>query len=135
MTRPRGDDGSVSAFVLLLMPALLSVLGLVVDGSRALTARQRATNHAEQAARAGAAALTETDLRAGRLRPDPVAARRAALAYLRRIGDTGTVAVHGDTVTVTVRATSPTTLLRRVGFTSFPVVGAGTARPIRTDRR
>ena len=54
----RSDDGSLSAFVALVFLALLVLMGLVVDGGSAFTAHQAAVDEAEQAARAGAGALS-----------------------------------------------------------------------------
>ena len=126
------DAGSVTIVMLLLAVALFAVCGLVIDGGRAITARQRAANHAEQAARAGAAALSEQALRGGWLRPDPAAARAAALAFLRRTGEVGTVTVTGDRVTVQILTSIRTGLLGLIGKNRFDVVATGTARPVRS---
>src|SRR5581483_8008697 len=50
----RDDDGSVTAFVAVLLVALFALMGLVVDGGTAISAQQSAVDEAEQAARAGA---------------------------------------------------------------------------------
>src|SRR5665213_644135 len=68
------DDGAIAAFVVLVMVALLALLGLVVDGGTLLTARQAASAEAEQAARAGAGALSVDALRAGQIQIDGPAA-------------------------------------------------------------
>ena len=49
----RHDEGTVTAFVVILTTALLACAGLVLDGGLALTARVRAVNLAQEAARAG----------------------------------------------------------------------------------
>ena len=131
MSRRNRDAGSVTIVMLLLAVALFAVCGLVIDGGRAITARQRAANHAEQAARAGASALSEQALRGGRLRPDPGAARAAALAFLRHTGEAGIVTVTGDRVTVQVRTSIRTGLLGLIGKHHFDVVATATARPVR----
>ena len=80
---------------------------------------------------AGAAALSEHALRGGRLRPDPAAAKRAALAFLRRTGESATVTVTGDRVTVQVRTSIRTGLLGLIGKQRFAVAATATARPVR----
>src|SRR4029453_15052872 len=49
----RPDRGSTVIWLLLLTPTLFGFAGLVLDGGRVLTARQKAANIAEQAARVG----------------------------------------------------------------------------------
>ncbi len=59
MRRGRRDEGGqVTAFVTMFMVALVFVAGLVVDGGRLIAAKRRADNRAEQAARAGAQAVS-----------------------------------------------------------------------------
>jgi hypothetical protein len=55
--RLRGDAGSIAPAVPVFALVLLLLAGLVVDGSRQLSARARAVAYAEEAARAGAAAI------------------------------------------------------------------------------
>ena len=55
----------MTPFVMLLCVALLAVLALVVDGGRALSARETALGDAEQAARVGAAQLSVASMHAG----------------------------------------------------------------------
>lgn len=131
---PRGQDGQVTALVIILTTALLLLAGLVGDGARALADKLDAINTAQDAARAGAQALDLTALRTtGQITLDPTAATRAARAYLAttpaaaRI--TGTrVTVTGDRVTVTVRQSDHTILLGLAGLTTITVTGTGTAR-------
>ena len=71
------DRGSVTAFVALLLVALVALAGLVVDGGAAMSAHQAAVDEAQQAARAGAGALsvgraTKRFARHRRGRRDPV---------------------------------------------------------------
>jgi Flp pilus assembly protein TadG len=135
LKRLTNDRGAVTVLMLLLSTALFALGGLVVDGGRALTARERAVNHAEQAARAGAAALSESELRRGVVVPNPAAARTAALAFLRRTGDRGTVSVLGNRVTVRVETSTTTVLLGLVGVRHFTVAGSASARPVRGIER
>ena len=99
--RLRGEGGSVSLLVVILLPALLMAAGLVLDGGRQLQARRDAAGAAAAAARAGAD-LSEQELYLGHV--DPGLAGGRAGAELGRHGATGSVAIAGDVVTVTVTA-------------------------------
>ena len=126
------EEGAAAVVLLLLTPALFGVAGLVVDGGRALTARERAVAEAEQAARAAADTLDIGAYRAtGTVRLDPAAAEAAALRYLAATGDTGTVTVTATDVQVTVTAAVPTTFLGVIGLTHLHVAGQATARTVR----
>lgn len=137
MTRPRRFDdperGSLSLFAAILTPAYLALLGLVVDGGYTIAARARATNQAENAARQGANALDETDLRAGLLRLDPTAARDAASSYLDRTGYAGEVDATPDAVTIVVTIRRSTSVLKLFGVDTLTVHGHATALPLRSD--
>ena len=124
-----GDErGQVTAFVVVIMVALLAMAGLVIDGGDALAAKRRAINEADAAARVGAQALDVAGYRAaGTFAPDPDTAVAAARAFLARTGDVGEVAVHGDQVVVTVHLNQPTTLLGIVGVRSMTLTGTGSA--------
>ena len=98
----RTDAGAVSVFVVIVATALIAVTGLVLDGGRLLAARREAQDIAANAARAGAQALDEHRLRAGRTVLDPIAAMHAVSAYLSRTPAAGTSRDGVDTVTVTV---------------------------------
>lgn len=114
---PDRQRGTVSAFVALVAVALFVLLGLVVDGGRAISARLAADDAAEQAARAGAGQISVAELRAGQVVVDPLAASRAALAALQASGLRGTVTVNGDSVTVDADFAEPTVILGIVGLT------------------
>jgi hypothetical protein len=101
-TRMRGDRGSVSLLVVIMVPALLMAAGLVLDGGRQLAARREAAAAASAAARA-AAQMTETESFAEVLDPGLAAAR--GQAQLRALGHSGVVSVDTMGVTVTVAAT------------------------------
>jgi len=122
------DEGSASLFVVVLVPALLATAGLVIDGGYALAARQEAAGVAEQAARAGADALSRDGLRAsGPVRLDPAAATTAARDYLAGTGHTGTATVSGDAVRVSVRITRPTAVLSAIGIDTVSATATATA--------
>ncbi|HST67666.1 MAG TPA: Tad domain-containing protein [Mycobacteriales bacterium] len=62
-SRLRADRGSTALFVAVFAPAIIFMAGLVVDGGAALEAKQRASDIAEQAARAGAGQCDVAKLR------------------------------------------------------------------------
>ena len=133
MSAERTEEGAVMATVAVFMVALLAVVALVYDGGRAITAKRRAINQAEQAARAGARAVDPASLRAAggpsaAPRLDPAAAAAQARAYLTATGSAGTVQVAGDTVQVTVTFQEQTLLLGVLGIDSFS--GSGTAEAV-----
>ncbi len=123
----RDQGGSITAFVLLLLVALMAMLGLVVDGGSALSAHQSAVDEAEQAARAGAGALSVDALRTGSLELDPEAAVATAEAFTRAAGHPGTASVQGGTVTVQILYRVPTDVLGLVGIRTLSVSAAASA--------
>jgi hypothetical protein len=123
--RGRGDDGVVTAFVVIFAVALVFVSGLVLDGGRILASKREANNLAESAARAGAQAISDDAVRSGSaVIVDRPAAETAACAFLGRAGQPcggGTfVRTDGNEVTVTVRS-SVNLLLLPVGTQTFTV--------------
>lgn len=99
------DRGSVSVLVAVLLPALLLVLALVVDGADRMRALARADAVAAEAARA---ALTALDTRTPQITLDTATARSAAQDALAASGHRGEVAFDGDrTVRVTVSHSEP----------------------------
>ncbi|MFF4506666.1 TadE/TadG family type IV pilus assembly protein [Streptomyces sp. NPDC001401] len=135
-TRLRGladdENGQVTPFVVILAIAIVMFVGLVVDGGLALAAKARAIGEAQEAARAGAQALDLAEYReSGTVRLVPGQARTLAQTYLASTGDTGTVTVSGDTVTVAVTAHQHTQLLGLLGLDSLTVTSTGSAHPAR----
>jgi Flp pilus assembly protein TadG len=131
--RRRDDRGASTAIVVLFAIALLSVAGLVIDGGYTLASKRAAMNHAEQAARAGADALSQAALRDGTPTVDPAKAAAAARRYLDSVGAHGTITVTGDTVSVTVADQHDTAILSAVGVSSISVRATATARSIDAD--
>lgn len=128
----RDETGSVTAFVVVFMVALLAVAGLVIDGGRILAARREAANVAESAARAGAQELDENSVRAaGTRRLAPGHARLAAEQYLERTGYEGSVRLDGETVVVTVTINRPLLILGIAGLADATVTSHGSARALR----
>lgn len=126
----QGDDGSVSAFVVVLLAGILALAGLTLDGGLALAATVRANGQAEAAARAGAQAIDLAAYRDnGMLRLAPAQAIAHAQAHLAGEGAIGTVTVTDDTVTVTVVTSQHTQLLGLIGIRSLSVHGEASARP------
>ena len=114
-----------------LFVSLLLVAGLAIDGGRAIATRTRAIGDAQEAARVGAQQLDQQSLLNGRAALDPTRARAAAEADLVANGESGTVTVSGDTVTVTVHAVQPTVLWRLAGVTTLTLSGTGSAQASR----
>lgn len=116
-----GDRGAVAAFVVLVMVGLLALVGLVVDGGTALTSRQAAQVEAEQAARAGAGALSVDALRSDVIQIDGPAAVAAAEQFMAAAGHPGTAVEAGGVVTVSIRYQVPTAILGLVGIDRLAV--------------
>ncbi|SEP53403.1 TadE/TadG family type IV pilus assembly protein [Amycolatopsis saalfeldensis] len=133
LRRLREDQsGRVTAFVVIIVTAVLLFAGLVLDGGLALAAKVRALGEAQEAARAGAQEIDLAAYRAnGTLRLEPQQASAAARKYLAAAGHTGTVSVAGNTVHVTVTVSQPTQLLPLIGIGSIAVTAAGQAQPQR----
>jgi hypothetical protein len=122
------EAGMVTAFVVIFTVALLVMAGLVLDGGLALSAKVRAIDDAQAAARAGAQAINIPLYRStGQITLDPTEASADAEQYLAQAGQTGTVTVNGDQVTVTITVTQPTQLLSLAGIHHLTVSGSGTA--------
>jgi Putative Flp pilus-assembly TadE/G-like len=128
--RFHGEDGTVTAFVVVFTAALILFAGLVIDGGLTLAARVQAINEAQSAARAGAQAIDLATYRAtGEVTLNADQARQAALDYLASTGHDGTVQIHGNEVDVSVRITQPMQILGIGGIASLTVTGHGAARP------
>ena len=122
------ERGAISVFLAVLVPGLLLIIGLAVDGGAKVAATQRANAIADEAARAGGQALDVSAALTGQVRVDPAAAVAAAQDYLDRSDVAGSVTVvDGDTLQVTTSLTEPTAFLGLVGITAMTVEGSGTA--------
>ena len=121
------EGGSISAFLVLLMVALFALMGMVLDGGSALAARQSATDEAEQAARAGAGALSVDSLRSGSVEIDQEQAVEVAEQFTVAAGHPGTATVEAGTVTVRIQYRIPTQVLGIIGVTTLPVVASASA--------
>ena len=126
--RSRGEEGMVTAFVVIFAFALLLLAGLVIDGGLTLAARVRAIDEAQAAARAGAQAINLELFRStGAVVLDPNEATQAAESYLAATGHTGKVEVSGNQVDVAVSISQPMQILGIGGLGSLTVSGHGSA--------
>ena len=122
------ERGALTPFVMLLCVALLAVLALVVDGGRALSARETALSEAEQAARVGAAQLSVASMHAGLTSFQVASATAAAEQYMAASGHPGSAAVVGTCVVATIRTYRlATPLLALVGIDDIPVSASAAA--------
>ena len=122
------DGGSISALVVSLTMTFMVCAGLAIDGGRIVAAKIRVGDTAENAARAGAQALT--DIRSGIPRIDAPRASRIASAYLETAGSQGRIEASQLEVCVTVRSTETMTLLQLVGVSTRQVAATRCAQPI-----
>jgi hypothetical protein len=129
--RDRDDAGTVTAFTVILVLAVLAFAGLVLDAGLAISTKVHAMSDAQSAARAGARELDVAALRAnGTIRLDPTQASTTAREWLSRAGLAGTVVVTTDTVTVSVSPARRTQLLQLIGLDSIPVTATATAEAV-----
>ena len=101
-TAGRREGGYVTLFTLGVSMALVSVVGLVLDGGRAQRAQSDAFGAAAAAARAGAQQLDAVAAVDGVVQLDPDLAAEAAHEFLAARGVSGTVSVTDTRVVVTV---------------------------------
>ena len=131
MSRFHDDRGSITAFVLVMVAALLALAGLVVDGGALLSARREGVNIAHGAARIGTQEIDETaSRRGGRPTMDKAAAVREAEAYVASRGWDGRAVAFDDRVEVTVTTSRSLTLLGAFGVGPRTVTATSSARPV-----
>lgn len=104
--------------------------GLVVDGGGQVQTLQQAMTIAQSAARAGTNAATGSSVNGDAFDLSSQMAATAAQNYLASADVAGTVAVAGDTVTVTVEMTYTPRILGSYGLPPIPVEATGSARLI-----
>jgi Flp pilus assembly protein TadG len=124
---PCGESGSFTVFVAVLTLALFALVGLVVDGGRAVAAQSAATGEAEQAARLGAAQISVEAIRSGAVSVDAAAAVRVAEAYLQTVGTAGSVTVTDQTVSVRIESSESTVILGIVGVEQIGISASASA--------
>ncbi len=130
----RRDEGRVSVFFAILAPALIAVLGLIIDGGGKVRALQRADNIAAEAARAAGQTINAPQaILGGRKELDPNQAAAAARAYIAAAGATcppaGCVTIAADLqhITITVQVVYNTVVLDFIGVDSWTVTATKTA--------
>ena len=123
----------MALYLAIFATAMIAMAGLVIDGGAAIAAREKAADVADQAARAGANALSADSLREsdpGDLRADPIRARAAADTVLSDAGATGEVTVDGATVTVVAHIPQKTAVLSAVGVNDLSQTATQSATAI-----
>lgn len=129
--REQTERGAVMFWVIPLMIGLVAMAGLIVDGGSAIAAREKAEDVAQQAARAGADALSPAALHdavPGGLTADRAAAQAAAARVLAAAGIANpNVSVHGDSVTVSVTIHQKTQILSAFGLNQVSGTATSTA--------
>jgi Flp pilus assembly protein TadG len=137
------DRGGISILLAIGLTAIMTIIGLSVDGGGELRAQQRANDIAAEAARAGGQAIdvqkaiSGTPPTSAQLLPNcPAVATeancpvvRAVDAYLAQAGATGTVTIAADHahLTVTVTIVYHTVMISFLGFDTYTVTGRATA--------
>ena len=122
----RAESGQAIVWTAVMLPLLLSVVGLAADGGLVFNSRLRLQRVADGAARAGATQVDAAAYRAGggsTVALDPARARRVASEYLADSGLelAGTVIADARRVVVEVTHEAPTGFLRIVGIESVRI--------------
>ncbi len=125
-----GERGSVTVFVVGVLMALIVMGGLVFDGGALMSGHRQADAEAEGAARAAAERISISALRSGVVQLNRTEATAAAEGYLAHYGQVGTVAVTGNTVSVTVTYRVGMQVLDLIGIRSRSVTGTGHATAV-----
>jgi Flp pilus assembly protein TadG len=109
-----GDEGSITALVVVLAMTFVACAGLAIDGGRLVAAKIELGDQAENAARAGAQEITS--LRSGSLEIDESRAVIAAEDFLASRGIDGDVYIQNNNVIVSVSREIRMTLLGLFGI-------------------
>lgn len=117
---------SLSPFIVGILPALLIMIGLVVDGGAQAAAQRRAEGVAASAARAAADDTAAARLAGGTL-DVPHAIARAQSVIAERPGVDGDVTVADGRVSVRTRIAVPTALLSLIGVHELAAHGSAEA--------
>lgn len=130
------DRGSVTVWMITTALAMTLLVGLAVDLSGQVHARQRAQQVAAAAARAGGQQLHgPAAVRGQGAGIDPAAAAAAAAAYLAGSdGVTGSATVTAGTVTVTTETSYATKFLTLIGIRALTATGHAQVEPGRAVR-
>lgn len=127
-----GDDrGSATVWMIGVTVASFLMVGLVLDGGVMLRSRSSAFAVAASAARVGAQQLDPDAAVEGITVLDPIAADNAVQDYLAAQEVTGTTAVDGNKVTVTVAASARLQMLQVVGGNTVSFDATATAEAVK----
>lgn len=127
-----GDDrGSATVWMIGVTVASFLMVGLVLDGGVMLRSRSSAFAVAASAARIGAQQLDPDAAVEGITVLDPIAADNAVQDYLAAQEVTGTTAVDGNKVTVTVAASARLQMLQVVGGNTVSFDATATAEAVK----
>jgi Flp pilus assembly protein TadG len=127
----RAERGALTLFVAILFPALLAFAGLVVDAGTKLDNYENAATYAQEAARAGAGQVNQSEAySSATFVVDQGQALTAANAYLSALpsGVSGVATpVGNNAIQVTVTVTSPTEILSIIGIDTVTSQATATA--------
>lgn len=127
----RSDRGSVTVWIVESVVAMILIVGIAVDLTGQVSAKERVADVAAQAARAGGQQLQQAATLTGDTSLNVDQAVAAAQSYLAASAVTGTVSVNGDTVVVDATTTYSTIFLGIVGIDTITVAGQGQAQTVR----
>jgi Flp pilus assembly protein TadG len=122
-----GDEGSITALVVVLAMTFVACAGLAIDGGRLVAAKIELGDQAENAARAGAQEITS--LRSGSLEIDESRAVIAAEDFLASRGIDGDVYIQNNNVIVSVSREISMTLLGLFGIKEKTLSARRSATP------
>jgi len=126
------EPGQVIAWVAVMLPLFLSIVGLAIDGGTVFDARRELQNVAASAARAGAMQIDQGVYRqssGATVVLDVPAARQAAAEYVASQGHgfVATIDVEAKRVVVQVSRSVPTSFLRLVGISTVRITASAPA--------
>ncbi|ALJ22370.1 pilus assembly protein TadG-related protein [Microbacterium sp. No. 7] len=124
------ERGSITPFFVVFVPALVLIVGLVVDGAGKIQANENAQAIASGASRAAANAVAAQVVSNGGISLDNNRARTAATDYIEASGMTGTVNVVGNRITVSVETSYSTKFVSIIGIATLPAEATATAEII-----
>lgn len=131
---PALEAGQSIVWTAVMLPLLLSVVGLALEAGLVFNARLQLQNVVDAAARAGVSQIDDVAYRASgnsRVVLDTPRARTAAVASLagQRPGLVGTVDVESESIVVEARREVATSFLRVIGVRTVRVVASARAEP------
>lgn len=116
--------GATSTLVAALLPAVVVLTGLVVDGAAQARAQHRVTGIAQGAVRAGGDSLAGARVGSGQTHGDPVLTART---FLAQQDVEGAVSLDDGALRVEITDTVPTVFLGLIGIDTLPVRGEAAA--------